>query len=414
MWIGLASVLVGSATECQTVLRFEDDEPVSTSRTGNGGAPLGMRHPTRFESIEGMRLEMFGVRGDVLTTTLDEPEEIEDLERLGSMTLEKTTHGRWWSFGQYSSRGGTSLDLVGAVMNDYFQGDLVEYATTTNEGHCSLTIPWLADDMDPALEALFGDAFGQGLAQVIVDGFNRGMAPRLGAQDVVEDQAWFADFSSSLSPDLQRPTQLVADWNVDQNGAAHHRACIRSYFFFDGSIDWSPSGAGEVFQWIAGGWIPNVFRIGDCPGNRGTAITVCGRFDVTRAGDQVYQGSELVAAVAGELTFRVDQVRAWVNRYPKIRIACNSAKPDIERGIEDVFASLIGPSFGAMAADFTNAIPFGLQEVHQSAEGLTLVIAIDEDDPDTALADWLGLCEPRMPQNGTYSNVLWEAEPSGM
>ena len=141
------------------------------------------------------------------------------------------------------------------------------------------------------------------------------------------------------------------------------------------------------------------------------AVTVCGQFDVTRAGDQVYQGDELVPAAPGGLTFRVDAVRAWMNRYPRLRVACNNAKPDIEQGIEEVFASLLPPSFGAMAAAFTEVIPFELEAAHQSAEGLTLVIARDEDDPDATLADILGLCEPRMPQTGTYTNVLWEGEP---
>lgn len=358
-----------------------------------------------------MRLEMFGARGDTDELAFRLPEDIEDLEQLTSMTFSNTTYGHWWSFGQYADNQRTSLDFVGAVTNDYLFEDVVDYATTTDEGLCSVTLPWLAEDMDPALSALLGDSFGGGLAQLIVDGFDRGMAPRLGPQDAVPDQAWFADFSSSLTPDAGRPTQLIADWRVDEDGAADHRMCIRSYFFFDGAIDWTPNGAGEVFQWIAGGWIPNVFRVGDCPGNRAMAVTVCGQFDVTRAGDEVYDGDELVPAAPGGLTFRVDDVRAWMNRYPRIRVSCNNAKPSIERGIEDVFGSLIAPSFGSLAAAFTEAVPFELEAAHQSAEGLTLVIARDEDDPDATLAGLLGFCEPRMPQNGTYTNVLWEGEP---
>jgi hypothetical protein len=356
-----------------------------------------------------MRLEMFGERGEAGELAFQQPEAIEDLEQLTSMTLEKTTHGRWWSFGQYAD-GRTSLDLVGGVINDYLLGDLVDYATTTDEGLCSITVPWLAEDVDPNLEPWLGDLLGDGLAQIIVDGFDQGMAPRLGPQDAVPNQFWFADFSSSLVPDQGRPTQLVADWRVGPAGAADHRMCIRSYFFFDGAIDWSPNGAGEVFQWIAGGWIPNVFRVGDCPEDRAMALTVCGQFDVTREGDQVYEGSALVDAPPGGLTFRVDEVRAWMNRYPRIRVACNNAKSDIERGIEDVVGSLIEPSFGAMAAELTSLLPFELEEVRQGAEGLTLVIAREEDDPDAALAAGLGLCEPRMPQGGTYTNVLWEGE----
>ena len=408
--LGLASVLVGSTPDCGTVLWIEGGSMVTTPRDRNGGTAVGSRHPTHFESTPTMRLEMFGQLGDQGPFPFELPEEIEDLEQLGSSTVTNATYGRWWSFGQHSLNGEMALDFIGALSNDYLPDDLVDYATTTEEGRCSVTVPWRTENMDTDLAALVGESFGDGLAQVIVDGFDRGMAPRLGSQDAIEDQAWFADFSSSLNPDPGRPTQLVADWRIDEQGGASHRTCVRSYFLFDGAIDWSPNGAGEVFQWIAGGWIPSVFQIGNCPGSRSTAITVCGQFDVTREGDQTYDGTELVPAAPGELTFRVDEVRASMNRYPRIRVACNNAKPDIERGIEEVFASLIGPSFGAMARGFTDTIPFGFERAHQSAEGVTLVIADDEDDPDAVLADWLGLCGPRMPQNGIYTNVLWEGE----
>ena len=409
--IALAVFLTGSATECATVLRIEDDDALSTPRAGHGGTHVGKRHVTHFESAPGMRLEMVGADGDHDVSDFSVPDEIEDLEALASWVVTPSTYGHWWSFGQYGDDGSTSLDLVGTLTNDYLPTDLVEYATTSDEGVCSITIPWLPEDLDPALSDLVGDSLGDGLAALIVNGFDRGMAPRLGPQDSVENQAWFADFSTSIRPDPNQNTQLLPDWNLTDEGAADHRMCIRSYFLFNGEIDWTPRGVGEVFQWIAGGWIPGVFQVGDCPGDRGMAITVCGRFDVTRAGDEVYSGDEIVDAEPGQIAFRVDQVRAWMNRYPKIRVGCNNAKPDIEAGIEEVFASLIEPSFASMAGDLAASLPFRFEEAQQSAEGLTLVIATDEEDPDVALADWLGLCGPRHPQNGVYSNVLFEGAP---
>ena len=406
----VATLLVGAATECQTVLRIEGGDALSTPRSGHGGVEVGMLHVTHFESLDGMRLEMVGPHGEHDAFAFSVPDAIEDLESLGSTTVAPLSYGRWWSFGQYGE-GKTSLDLVGPLTNDYLPSDLVEYATTTDEGLCAITIPWHAEDLDPTLSSLVGDALGDGLAAVIVDGFDRGMAPRLGAEQSLPDQAWFADFSASIRPDPDRNTQLLPDWNLDTSGAADHRMCIRSYFLFDGSIDWTPHGAGEVFQWIAGGWIPSVFRIGDCPGDRGMAITVCGRFDVTGEGDEVYAGSELVPAEPGGLAIRVDDVRAWMNRYPRIRVSCNNARPAIEDGVEEIFGSLLEPSFAAMASALTGSLPFGFEEARQSAEGLSLVIARTEEDPDLPLASWLGLCAPRQPTSGIYSNVLWEGEP---
>lgn len=408
--LAVAGLLVGAATECQTVLRIEDGDALSTPRSGHGGARVGMRHVTHFESLAGMRLEMVGPDGEHDASAFSLPDAIEDLESLGSTSVLPQTYGRWWSFGQYGD-GKTSLDLVGPLTNDYLSSDLAQYATTTDEGLCAITIPWSSEDLDPTLSNLVGDALGDGLAALIVDGFDRGMAPRLGAQESLDDQAWFADFSASIRPDPNRNTQLLPDWNLDHRGAADHRLCIRSYFLFDGSVDWTPHGAGEVFQWIAGGWIPSVFRIGDCPGDRGMAITVCGRFDVTGDGDEVYAGSELVPAEPGGIAFRVDAVRAWMNRYPRIRVSCNNARPAIEDGIEEIFASLLEPSFAAMAGAVGAWLPFQFEEARQSAEGLSLVIARTEEDPDLQLATWLGLCVPRQPTSGIYSNLLWEGEP---
>jgi hypothetical protein len=408
---GLAGLLAGSATECATVLRLADGNSISTPRSGHGGVHVGQRHVTHFESTPGMRLEMVGTQGELDGTEFSRPDEIEDLEALASTTVTPRIYGHWWSFGQYGPSGRTSLDLVGTLANEYVQTDLVEYATTNDEGVCSITVPWLSEDIDPVVAGLLGDSLGAGLAELIVDGFDRGMAPRLGSQDSLADQAWFADFSTSMTPDPARNTQLLPDWNVEPTGAADHRMCIRSYFLFSGEIDWTPRSPGEVFQWIGGGWIPDVFRVGDCPGNRGTAITICGRFDVTEPRDQVYAGDQLIDAKPGAIAFRVDQVRAWMNRFPRIRVGCNNAKPDFEAGIEEVFRSLIEPSFAAMAGDFASALPFNFEDAYQTAEGLTLVIALDETDPDYGLADWLGLCAQRSPQNGTYSTVLWEGEP---
>ena len=67
-----------------------------------------------------------------------------------------------------------------------------------------------------------------------------------------------------------------------------------------------------------------------------TAPVISPPQDITAEGDEVFAGSELVPAEPGGLAFRVDAVRASMNRYPRIRVSCNNARPAIEAGVGEL------------------------------------------------------------------------------
>jgi hypothetical protein len=400
--------------------------------------PNGNReeHPLVLFSEPTVRMHMHGAdgwqlftqdRGDIFFTPGKQAlRGASAIASLGTAIPPSDIYGTWWSVSQ---KPAGIIDIEYELdFQGYDYSSIVTSAAFYDEGVCSLTLPYDIADLDPFLADAFPavvDTLGSGLAYTIGEGWDEGLKGFTG-RTVTSNQAWYADFISGLrrSQYEEHATAVYAtysgyDWENprDVKERTDNEICIRSYLAFNGRLEWKGDDSwGEQFAWLLGlGWLPDLFGIGECPGERTTAVTVCGEFEKSTGGEEyLLLGDGIDPATAermpvpvGSLVFKHSDVVVSMARWPRINFVCNNNKGTYENAIKTAIEGTIDESFNALIQDkLGSQIPFALRNVFMTGEGVTLVLANSENDPNYGFANTVGLCERRPAQRGLMKAKL--------